>query len=185
MTRNANQGAYAEYIALSSKMIIHKPPHLTPVQAAGVPENWMTAYQALFLEGGMKEGENVLIHAGASGVGGAAIQLASKYNRTTLEIPRSQVIRWIDICPATFLPTVKFGANKVFTTAGTDDKVDYLKKLTGGKVHAFNYKTQDFEKEIKKVDEAGVDLIVDFVGPDYWNQVSPPQSPRSFRSRVR
>ncbi|KAH8089448.1 hypothetical protein HD553DRAFT_92099 [Filobasidium floriforme] len=134
-------GAYAEYIALSSKMIIHKPPHLTPVQAAGVPENWMTAYQALFLEGGMKEGENVLIHAGASGVGGAAIQLA-----------------------------IKFGANKVFTTAGTDDKVDYLKKLTGGKVHAFNYKTQDFEKEIKKVDEAGVDLIVDFVGPDYWNQ---------------
>jgi NADPH:quinone reductase-like Zn-dependent oxidoreductase len=65
--RNDNQGAYAEYIALSSKMIIHKPPHLTPVQAAGVP--------------------------GASGVGGAAIQLASKYNRTTLEIPRSQVIR--------------------------------------------------------------------------------------------
>ena len=62
-------------------MIIHKPPHLTPVQAAGVPENWMTAYQALFLEGGMKEGENVLIHAGASGVGGAAIQLARESQR--------------------------------------------------------------------------------------------------------
>lgn len=60
-------------------MIIHKPPHLTPVQAAGVPENWMTAYQALFLEGGMQKGENVLIHAGASGVGGAAIQLASRF----------------------------------------------------------------------------------------------------------
>jgi NADPH:quinone reductase-like Zn-dependent oxidoreductase len=70
------QGAYAEYIALSSKMIIHKPAALTPVQAAGVPENWMTAFQALFLEGKFQKGERVLIHAGASGVGGAAIQLA-------------------------------------------------------------------------------------------------------------
>ena len=61
----------------------------------------------------------------------------------------------------------------MFTTAGTDEKVEYLKKLTGGKVHAFNYKTTDFEQEVKKVDEAGVDLIVDFIGPDYWNQVGP------------
>ena len=61
----------------------------------------------------------------------------------------------------------------MFTTAGTDEKVGYLKKLTGGKVHAFNYKTTDFEQEVKKVDEAGVDLIVDFIGPDYWNQVGP------------
>jgi threonine dehydrogenase-like Zn-dependent dehydrogenase len=68
---------------------------------------------------------------------------------------------------------VKFGASKVFTTAGTDEKVKYLKDLTGGRAHAFNYKTQDFEQEIKKFDDgAGVDLVIDFVGPDYWNKVS-------------
>jgi NADPH:quinone reductase-like Zn-dependent oxidoreductase len=54
------QGAYAEYIALSSKMIIHKPASLSLVEAAGVPENWMTAYQALFLEGNFKKGDRVL-----------------------------------------------------------------------------------------------------------------------------
>jgi threonine dehydrogenase-like Zn-dependent dehydrogenase len=71
------------------------------------------------------------------------------------------------------LKTVKFGASKVFTTAGTDDKVKYLTELTKGGAHAINYKTQNFEEEIKKVDGEGVDLIVDFVGPDYWNKVSP------------
>lgn len=134
-------GAYAEYIALSSKMIIHKPKEMSWAEAAGIPENWMTAFQALFLEGGFEKGQNVLIHAGASGVGVAANQLA-----------------------------VHFGANKVFTTAGTPEKVKFLQDLTNGKVHAFNYREQNFEEEIKKIDKDGVDLIVDFVGPNYWNQ---------------
>jgi NADPH:quinone reductase-like Zn-dependent oxidoreductase len=34
-------GAYAEYIAVNSKMLLHRPPHLTPEQAAGVPETWV------------------------------------------------------------------------------------------------------------------------------------------------
>jgi NADPH:quinone reductase-like Zn-dependent oxidoreductase len=44
-------------------MIIRKPETLSWIEAAGIPENWMTAFQALFLEGGFKKGENVLIHA--------------------------------------------------------------------------------------------------------------------------
>jgi putative PIG3 family NAD(P)H quinone oxidoreductase len=134
-------GAYAEYIAISSQMIIRKPESLSWIEAAGIPENWMTAFQALFLEGGFKKGENVLVHAGASGVGVAANQLA-----------------------------VAFGANKVFTTAGTADKVAFLDKLSGGKVHPINYREQNFEEEVRKIDEKGVDVIVDFVGPNYWNK---------------
>ncbi|KAI5455555.1 hypothetical protein NCC49_000362 [Naganishia albida] len=134
-------GAYAEYIAISSQMIIRKPEELSWIEAAGTPENWMTAFQALFLEGNFKKGENVLIHAGASGVGVAANQLA-----------------------------VAFGANKVFTTAGTADKVAFLDKLSGGKVHPINYREQNFEEEVRKIDEKGVDVIVDFVGPNYWNK---------------
>ena len=83
---NFIQGAYAEYIALSSKMIIHKPASLSTVESAGVPENWMTAYQALFLEGNFKKGDRVLIHAGASGVGGAAIQLAREWSLSSRTI---------------------------------------------------------------------------------------------------
>lgn len=127
-------------------MIVPKPERLSWVEAAGVPENWLTAFQALYLEGGLDprecKGKNVLIHAGASGVGVAANQLA-----------------------------VHFGANKVFTTAGSDEKVKFLEKLAGGKVHAINYRTQDFEKEIKEVAPEGLDLVIDFVGPDYWNKV--------------
>ena len=44
-------------------MIIRKPESLSWIEAAGIPENWMTAFQALFLEGGFKQGENVLVHA--------------------------------------------------------------------------------------------------------------------------
>lgn len=135
-------GAYAEYIVSPESMVLHKPKEVGWVAAAGLPENWMTAYQALFLEGGMKEGQNVLIHAGASGVGVAAIQLALHVGH----------------------------ANKVFATCGTDDKVKFLEKLCGDsqRFHAFNYRTQSFEEEVKKVDD-GVDIIVDFIGRNYFN----------------
>jgi len=83
------------------------------------------------------------------------------------------IITFLLIPDYDILKTVKFGASKVFTTAGTDEKVKYLTDLTNGQAHAINYKTQNFEEEIKKVDGEGVDLIVDFVGPDYWNKVSP------------
>jgi hypothetical protein len=60
-------GAYAEYIAVSVKMIVHKPKELSFEQCAGIPEVWFTAIQALYLVGGMEKGMNVLFHAGASG----------------------------------------------------------------------------------------------------------------------
>jgi NADPH:quinone reductase-like Zn-dependent oxidoreductase len=114
-------------------MIIRKPSRLSWVEAAGIPENWMTAFQALFLEGGFKKGENVLVHAGASGVGVAANQLAGS---SSLFSPLS--------CANTddSLETVAFGADKVFTTAGTNDKVEFLNELSGGKIHPINYREQ-------------------------------------------
>lgn len=59
-------GAYAEYIAVSVKMIVHKPKELSFEQCAGIPEVWFTAIQALYLVGGMEKGMSVLFHAGAS-----------------------------------------------------------------------------------------------------------------------
>ncbi|KAL2128531.1 hypothetical protein VTI74DRAFT_9045 [Chaetomium olivicolor] len=70
-------GAYAEYIAVSSKMLLHKPAHLSFEQTAGIPETWITATQALhFVLGGVEGGKSILWHAGASGVSIAGIQLS-------------------------------------------------------------------------------------------------------------
>ena len=60
-------GAYAEYIAVSVKMIVHKPKELSWETAAGIPEVWFTAIQACFLVGNISAGQTVLFHAGASG----------------------------------------------------------------------------------------------------------------------
>lgn len=70
------QGAYAEYIAVNDTHLISKPPRLSWAEAAGIPEVFLTAFQALVLIGQVKEKDHVLVHAGASGVGVAAIQLA-------------------------------------------------------------------------------------------------------------
>ncbi|XP_030644921.1 quinone oxidoreductase PIG3 [Chanos chanos] len=68
-------GGYAEFVAVPEELLMPVPKHLTLVQAAAVPEAWLTAYQLLHFIARVKQGETVLIHAGASGVGTAAIQL--------------------------------------------------------------------------------------------------------------
>ncbi|KAJ3253623.1 hypothetical protein HK103_000411 [Boothiomyces macroporosus] len=70
-------GAYAEYVAINEKMAMHIPQSLSYKEAAALPEVYFTALQALIYIGKVKENENVLIHAGASGVGTAAIQIAN------------------------------------------------------------------------------------------------------------
>lgn len=69
-------GGYAEYCALGQRQAFELPENLSTEQGAGIAEVFLTAYQALFAIGDLKAGQNVLIHAGASGVGTAAIQLA-------------------------------------------------------------------------------------------------------------
>jgi len=69
-------GGYAELATIHEDLAWFKPNNLSFEEAAAVPEVFMTAYQTLFLVGQAKPEESVLIHAGASGVGTAAIQLA-------------------------------------------------------------------------------------------------------------
>jgi tumor protein p53-inducible protein 3 len=68
-------GGYAERVSIPAGMAIRIPDHLTFEEAAAIPEVFLTAYLNLFVLGGLKPGQTVLIHAGASGVGTAAIQL--------------------------------------------------------------------------------------------------------------
>ena len=69
-------GAYAEYCLLDQSLCCLKPDTLDFAAAASLPEVWMTAWLNLIDVGQLKAGQRVLIHAGASGVGAAAIQLA-------------------------------------------------------------------------------------------------------------
>lgn len=69
-------GGYAQYVAVNASHLMPKPKNVDMASAAGIAEVFLTAYQSLFQVGGLKSGQRVLIHAGASAVGLAAIQLA-------------------------------------------------------------------------------------------------------------
>jgi len=93
----------------------------------------------MYLVGEFTKGKSILWHAGASSVSIAGIQL-SKIG----------------------------GASAIYVTAGSDEKVDFCVKDLGATA-GFNYKTQDWAKEVQKVTEGkGVDVIIDFVGAGYF-----------------
>lgn len=77
-------GGYAQLLAIDASMLLRLPERLSFTKAAAVPEVFLTAFQALQWVAGVKAGDNVLIHAGASGVGTAAIQLCNYYGATPI-----------------------------------------------------------------------------------------------------
>lgn len=68
-------GGYAEYACVDARHCLPVPPGLSFLQAAALPEAFATAWLNLYQEAGLQPGERVLLPAGASGVGTAAIQL--------------------------------------------------------------------------------------------------------------
>ncbi len=68
-------GGYAEYVNVPAGQVLPIPRGLDTVQAAALPEVFATAWLNLYMEGALQPGETALLHAGASGVGTAAIQL--------------------------------------------------------------------------------------------------------------
>ncbi|MHB8995493.1 MAG: NAD(P)H-quinone oxidoreductase [Armatimonadota bacterium] len=77
-------GGYAERVAVPAGMVLPVPEGLTMVQAAAIPEAFATSYLNLCIEGGLKAGDTVLIQAGASGLGMAAIQLVKALGATVM-----------------------------------------------------------------------------------------------------
>ncbi len=82
-------GAQAEYLVIHEGLLVEIPGNLDFVQAAAVPEVFMTAHDALFTQAGLQMGERVLIHAAGSGVGTAAIQLAHAVGATVYGTART------------------------------------------------------------------------------------------------
>ncbi len=99
-------GGYAEYATIHQDMAMAIPEGISMAQAAAIPEVFLTAYQALIWLGKLQEGEKVLIHAGASGVGTAAIQIA-KQLKTHVTV------------------TASAGKHAVCKDLGADEIIDY------------------------------------------------------------
>ncbi|EHY58234.1 hypothetical protein HRR83_004908 [Exophiala dermatitidis] len=133
-------GAYAEYLTVSTHMLVHKPKELTWEEAAGIPETWITATQALYLVGEFKPGKSVLWHAGASSVSIAGIQL----------------------CKAD-------GASAIYVTASTQKKIDFCKSLGATEGFSYKEGDWS-QALLKYTGGKGADVIIDFVGASYFNQ---------------
>jgi len=83
-------GAYAEVARIDWRMAMPVPDGIDYVQAAAITEVFVTAHEALIHLGKLQAGETVLIHAGAGGVGGAAVQLARAVGATVITTARSE-----------------------------------------------------------------------------------------------
>lgn len=92
-------GGYASRVNVPSAQVLPVPRGFTLEQAAALPEVFATAWMNLYMVAGVRPGERVLVHAAASGVGTATIQLATAMG------------------------------NPVFATAGGDDKLAFCREL--------------------------------------------------------
>lgn len=72
-------GGYAEYVAVTEDMVMPMPNGLSFAEAAAIPEVYMTAYLNLFHVGNAKQGETLLMNAGASGLASAVIPMAKAF----------------------------------------------------------------------------------------------------------
>ncbi len=92
-------GGYAEWVVASERETIRVPDGLTSEEAGAIPEVFITAWDALFLQANLRAGETVLIHAAGSGVGTAALQLARAAGAMTVGTSRSpdKVNRAVDL----------------------------------------------------------------------------------------
>ena len=72
-------GAYAQYCTAHESHALPVPGGLTAVEAAAVPETFMTVWHNVFERGGLRSGETLLVHGGTSGIGTTAIQLAKAF----------------------------------------------------------------------------------------------------------
>ncbi|MFN2646061.1 MAG: NAD(P)H-quinone oxidoreductase [Burkholderiales bacterium] len=132
----ANGGGYAEYCAVPETQALPVPKNLSMVEAASLPETFFTVWGNVYDRGRLASGESLLVQGGSSGIGVTAIQMAAATG------------------------------NRVFATAGSDEKVAACEKL--GAERAFNYKTQDWVAELRAATGGkGVNVILDMVGGDY------------------
>lgn len=82
-------GGMAERVVTEARELMRVPGGLSLEQGAAIPEVFLTAYDAIVLQGGLQKGDSVLFHAVASGIGTAGVQLASVLEATSIGTSRT------------------------------------------------------------------------------------------------
>jgi NADPH:quinone reductase-like Zn-dependent oxidoreductase len=132
-------GGYAELVQAPAANVLPLPDAISFEDGSAVPLAMLTAWHALVAQVGVKPGQTVLVQAAGSGVGSAAIQIAR-------------------LCGA-----------RVITTVGSDDKVEFARRL--GAEQVVNYRTQDFVEETKRwTGKRGVDVVVEHIGGETFER---------------
>jgi len=83
-------GGYAEYVASKYDMLMPVPKNCSMVEAAAIPEAFATAYLNLFIEGQIKEGNTLLMNAGASGLASVIIPMAKAFGIRVITTVRTE-----------------------------------------------------------------------------------------------
>jgi len=130
-------GGYAPYAAAPVENLMPLPEDLGFDEAAAVPLQGLTAYHVLKTSGRLSEGESVLVHAAAGGVGTLAVQMAKL-----------------------------LGAGKVIATASTQEKLDLARNL-GADVLINYAEDGWPKRVREATDGAGADVILEMVGGDF------------------
>jgi NADPH2:quinone reductase len=115
-------GSYAEYCIVPAPQCLPPPKGFDMLHAAALPENYFTVWHNLFERGQLKQGESVLIHGGASGIGTTAIQLAKAFGTTVFT-----TVRNTEKAEA----VIKLGADHAVIYKDNDWAAE-VKKLSGG-----------------------------------------------------
>lgn len=116
-------GGYAEFCLVDETNALTKPKGLSFEQAACVPETFFTVWHNVFERGGLGEGEVLLVHGGASGIGTTAIQLGKAFGATVIATAGSD-----EKCQK----CRDLGADLAINY-NTDDYVTAVKEFTGKK----------------------------------------------------
>lgn len=131
----AGGGAYAELLVVPSRTLVRMPSGMAFVEAAAIPEAFITAFDALVLQGGLRAGDEVLVSAVGSGVGTAAVQIIRALGarslgtaRTAAKLERAQADLGLDAF--VLAADGRFADGVLAETGGRG--VDLVLELVGG-----------------------------------------------------
>lgn len=143
-------GGYAEYVATPAAHCLPVPRGMGLKEAACLPETFFTVWSNVFMRGGLKAGERILIHGGSSGIGTTAIQLANAFGARVFVTAGNEAK-----CEA----CVKLGAERAINYK-TEDFVEVMRAeggadvildMVGGDYIARNFKALDFEGRLVQI----------------------------------
>ncbi|MBS7254797.1 zinc-dependent alcohol dehydrogenase family protein [Flavobacterium branchiicola] len=140
------QGTLAEYTAVDASLLAKKPKNLSMKEAAGVPLVLLTAWEGLIDRAKVAEGDKVLVHAGAGGVGHMVVQLAKIFGADVFATVSSQKT---DIVKS-------YGATPIDYKTTTVE--EYVNQYTDGKGFDIIYDTvggQSFDDSLKAIRHYG------------------------------